>query len=46
MEIIISDEREGWHDLSGGLLNGAFGEEEPEYSISSVKEKNPEYEGS
>lgn len=46
MEIIISDEREGWQNFSGELLNEAFGDEEPEYSLNSVKEKNPEYEGS
>ncbi len=46
MEIIISNENEVWHDFSSQLLNGAFGNEEPEYSINSVKEKNPAYEGS
>ena len=46
VEIIISDEREEWINFSANSLNGAFGSKEPEYSASSVKEKNPEYEGS
>jgi predicted DNA-binding antitoxin AbrB/MazE fold protein len=46
MEIIISDEREEWNNFSGELLKDAYGNEEPEYLLNSVKEKNPEYEGS
>ena len=46
MEIIISNEKEEWNNFSQDLLNGAFGEDEPEYSINSVRKRNPEYDGS
>jgi len=38
-------ERESWLLLSGRRLAGAYGEEEEEYPVSSIKEVNPEYEG-
>lgn len=38
-------ERESWLLLSGKGLEGAYAEEEEEYSLSSIKEANPEYEG-
>lgn len=38
-------EREPWLRLSGKGLGGAYGEDEEGYSVDSVKETNPEYEG-
>jgi predicted DNA-binding antitoxin AbrB/MazE fold protein len=46
MEIIIPDVREDWLGFSAEGLNDAYGDEEPEYSLNSIKEKNPAYEGS
>jgi len=45
MEIIIKDEREEWLTFSAGQFENAFGDDEPEYSLNLVKEKNPRYEG-
>ncbi len=40
----LSDEYKGWLALSkNGLLN-AYGEDEIEYSLDSIKEINPDYE--
>lgn len=36
-------ERESWLRLSGKRLEGAYSENEEEYSLDSVKEVNPEY---
>ena len=44
MEIIISDEREDWLQFSGQNLENAYGENEPEYPLTLIKEKNPDYE--
>lgn len=33
-----------WYSLSSRHLNRAYGEKEPKYSISEVKEPNPDYE--
>jgi hypothetical protein len=41
----LENEREGWALFSRLGLAGAFGDEEPEYSLDLIKEKNPEYEG-
>lgn len=46
MEIIIADERAEWSDFASRQLNEAYGDDEPEYSLNLIKEKNPEYEGS
>lgn len=46
MKITIKDnESEDWLAFSAQQFENAFGEDEPEYSLSSVKEKNPDYEG-
>ncbi len=45
MEIIIADENEDWSNLSLRQLNDAYSADEPDYSINSIKEENPEYEG-
>ena len=38
-------EREDWTRLSMRSLEGAYGENEPEYSLEMIKRPNPEYEG-
>ena len=38
-------EHEAWLALSGGRLADAYGPEEEGYSLDSIKEANPEYEG-
>ena len=51
MEILVTvlpaenGEREDWTHLSLASLSRAFDEDEPEYSLESIKEANPEYEG-
>jgi hypothetical protein len=35
------DERESWALFSRSGLEGAFGDDEPEYSLDLIKEKNP-----
>ena len=40
---IGADERIDWITSSLSQLNNAYGEDEPEYSLSLVKEPNPEY---
>jgi hypothetical protein len=39
------DERGDWARLSFRALNKAYSEQEPEYSLDALKERNPEYEG-
>lgn len=39
------DEREDWLKISSEGLRYAYGEEEVDYSLSLIKEPNPEYEG-
>jgi hypothetical protein len=41
----IEDEKIAWLRLSGEKLEYAFGNDEPDYSNSIIKEKNPDYEG-
>lgn len=36
--------REDWYDLSMQGLNAAYGDDEPEYPLTLIKEPNPEYE--
>jgi hypothetical protein len=47
--ILPKEERENehtaWLRLSGEKLEYAFGNDEPNYSNSIIKEKNPDYEG-
>lgn len=38
-----SDERKDWIDSSLSQLNRAYTDDEPEYSVSMIKEPNPEY---
>ena len=40
-----SDERDAWVGFSSAGLAGAYGPDEPEYSLDMVKEVNPYYEG-
>lgn len=48
VELIIlpieEDEELEWHNLSTSGLTAAYSEEEPDYSIEEVSERNPEYE--
>ncbi len=37
------DERREWLSTSASNLNRAYGDSEPEYTDSMVKERNPEY---
>ena len=37
------NEREGWNNFSMKNLNAAYGDNEPDYDLSMVKEPNPEY---
>jgi hypothetical protein len=39
------EERQGWLELSAQGLEQAYGGDEPEYTIESVKELNPDYAG-
>lgn len=39
------EERASWLDLSRRGLEGAYGDGEEEYSLDSITEANPEYEG-
>lgn len=37
--------REFWQQLGAGSLSHAYGPDEPEYTLSMVREPNPGYEG-
>ena len=39
------EERDSWLRLSIQRLEDAYGEDEEEYTLDSIKEANPEYEG-
>ena len=41
-----NDEREDWRILAKQSLARAYSDDEPEYSLDSIIEVNPEYEGS
>lgn len=41
----LGEGREGWAGLALESLGRAYGDDEPEYSLDSIKEANPEYEG-
>jgi len=41
---VLGNEREDWARLSLAGLAGAYGDDEPEYSLELIKEANPEYE--
>lgn len=42
--ILLEDDTNDWHTLSSQSLNRAYGEQEPEYTLSEVKEPNLGYE--
>ncbi|MAO65264.1 MAG: hypothetical protein CL666_09720 [Balneola sp.] len=42
--VILLEDEEEWAELSTKNLNRAYGESEPEYELSMVKEPNSEYE--
>ena len=47
VELIIlplEDEQDDWNQAGIASLNRAYGENEPEYTIGLVKERNPGYE--
>lgn len=37
------EEQKDWMNFSAQNLNNAYGEHEPDYNLSMVKEPNPEY---
>lgn len=39
------EEREMWSRLSLSALSGAYGQDEPNYPLSQLKEVNPSYAG-
>lgn len=41
----LDEEREDWAQLALESLERAYGDDEPEYPLESIKEANPEYEG-
>jgi hypothetical protein len=41
----MNEERDEWTRLSMERLALAYADDEPEYSLDSLKEANPEYEG-
>jgi hypothetical protein len=50
MKIIVTileefDEREDWRFAAKRSLARAYADDEPEYDLSLIKEKNPDYEG-
>lgn len=38
------DDQKDWLKLSQQALENAYGEEEPEYLLNTIKDPNPEYE--
>ena len=44
--VIEDDENADWYLLGKKSLARAYSDDEPEYSLDSIKEVNPEYEGS
>jgi hypothetical protein len=43
--LIEDTERQEWLSASLSGLNAAYSDDEPEYSISMVKARNPDYKG-
>ena len=41
----LSTEHHGWLSVSKRGLEKAFGIDEPEYTLDSIKEANPDYKG-
>lgn len=39
----LADEREFWYQLADEGLEMAYGDNEPDYSLATIKEPNPEY---
>jgi hypothetical protein len=44
-QALADQERTAWQFLSAKGLNGAYGVDEPEYSLDSIQEMNVEYAG-
>lgn len=42
--ILLDEDASDWKDLSAQSLSRAYSGDEPEYSLSEVKEPNPDYE--
>jgi hypothetical protein len=38
-------QQESWLDLSAQRLDAAYADDEPEYSVKQLKERNPDYQG-
>lgn len=34
-----------WHDFSAAGLAQAYGDDEPEYTLANIRERNPDYAG-
>jgi hypothetical protein len=43
-EIAENSELEDWYALSSQGLSRAYGDDEPDYDLSQIKEFNPNYE--
>jgi hypothetical protein len=44
-EPLPDDEQEAFYRLAIQNLNDAYGDDEPEYSMTLIQEHNPDYEG-
>ncbi|MFT5369591.1 MAG: hypothetical protein ACI8V2_004569 [Candidatus Latescibacterota bacterium] len=44
-DVSDDEERDDWAHISLGALKNAYGDDEPEYSLNTLKESNPDYEG-
>ena len=42
---VLPNEREDWRLAAKKNLARAYGDDEPEYELDLIKERNPEYEG-
>ena len=43
--VVMDQEEEDWYTLASNNLNRAYGDHEPEYNLSQLKEVNESYEG-
>jgi hypothetical protein len=39
----VADEREAWFRFAAEQFQAAYGENEPEYTLDMIRERNPEY---
>jgi hypothetical protein len=44
-ELVPDDEQEAFYRLALQNLNNAYGDDEPEYSVTLIQEHNSDYEG-